>query len=109
MPTISLTDFVDFAIKSGTPKLTKVREVKNRHGYEPALDYWKHLREGIQDFHRKAGTSKAALDDILRSLQNPKKLGRYSAAIKGYKKFIGRKNIQWFEPLSSDWSYEDLS
>ena len=45
MPEISLTDFVDFVIKAGSPKLTKVRELVNRGGYSPAFDFWKTLRE----------------------------------------------------------------
>jgi len=109
MPDISLTDFVDFVIKSGTPKLTKVREVKNRPEYEPALDYWKQLREGIRDFHRAGGKNKAELDDIVDSTENPKKVGRYSAAIKGYKRFLGRKYIRWVDPLSGNWLYDKLS
>ncbi|MGC8623940.1 MAG: hypothetical protein ACP5VQ_01585 [Phycisphaerae bacterium] len=35
MPEISLTDFVDFLIKSGTPKLTKVTQIKQRPDYNP--------------------------------------------------------------------------
>lgn len=31
MPEISLTEFVDFVIKSGTPKLTEVRRIKRQH------------------------------------------------------------------------------
>lgn len=53
MPDISLTDFVDFVIKMGTPKLTKVKAVKNREEYEPAKDYWRQLRKGLQSFHKK--------------------------------------------------------
>lgn len=110
MPDISLTDFVDFVIKSGTPKLTKVREIKNRGDYDPAWDFWKQLREGIQNFHRAGGKDKTALNDILDTAKkNPKKIGRYSAAIKGYKKFLGQKNVRWFDPPSGDWSYDRLS
>ena len=86
MPDISLTDFVDFAIKSGTPKLTKVRTIKSRPDYEPAFDYWKQLREGICDFHRAGAKNKADLNEVVDSLQNPRKVGRYSAALKGYKR-----------------------
>ena len=109
MPDISLTDFVDFVIKSGTPKLTKVREIKNRPDYDPAWDYWKQLREGIQHFHRTGGKNRDSLDDILHSVQNPRKLGRYSAALKGYKRFLGRKNIRWFSPPGGVWCCDKLS
>jgi hypothetical protein len=109
MPDISLTDFVDFVIKSGTPKLTKIRAIKNRPDYEPALDFWKQLREGIQRFHRAGAGDKTQLDDIVNSLQNPRKSSRYFAAVSGYKKFLGRRNIRWFTPPTGDWSYGDLS
>lgn len=108
MPDISLTDFVDFVIKSGTPKLTKAREIKSRPPYEPVMDFWKKLREGIQKFHRGGVTNNAELDKIVHLLQNPKKRGRYLAAISGYKKFLGRRNLKWFPPASGDWSYKDL-
>ncbi|MEZ4253047.1 MAG: hypothetical protein R3B99_32975 [Polyangiales bacterium] len=38
---ISLTDFVDFAMESGTPKVTKVAEMKDRPDYQPAFDFYK--------------------------------------------------------------------
>ena len=52
VPEISLTDFVDFVIKAGSPKLTKVRELFNRGEYSPAFDYWKQLRDHIADTHQ---------------------------------------------------------
>jgi hypothetical protein len=37
---VSLTEFVDFVSKTGTPKLTVVRNVKKRHAeeYDPQTD-----------------------------------------------------------------------
>ena len=37
-----------------------------------------------------------------------KKKGRYQSAIDGYKRFIGRKNIEWFEPPKALWRREGL-
>jgi hypothetical protein len=37
MPEISLTDFVDFVISAGTPKMTKVQNIKYRPNYTPAF------------------------------------------------------------------------
>ena len=42
---ISLTDFVDIASKSGTPKATKVAQVKARPDYEPKFDFYRPIRE----------------------------------------------------------------
>ena len=108
MPEISLTDFVDFVIKAGTPKLTKVREVKNRKPYEPAFDFWKRLREGIADFHRNGGTDKSRLDDIVDTLTDRKKVNRYPAALAAYKRFLGRKKVKWFDPKRGVWSHGGL-
>ena len=55
MPQISLTDFVDVVAKAGRPKATKVRQVKERHAYEPAFDFYKSLREHIVENHRHDG------------------------------------------------------
>ena len=50
----TLTEFVDFVSKAGTPKLTVVRKVKQRHaeGYDPQTDFYKIIREGIVLMHR---------------------------------------------------------
>jgi len=55
MPEISLTKFVDFVIKSGTPKMTQVRAIKKRRvdGYDPSHDYYRKLRDGIVELHQQ--------------------------------------------------------
>jgi hypothetical protein len=73
MPEISLTDFVDFVVRSGPAKVTKVREIRERGPYAPALDFWKPLREGIVSFHAAGSTDKRELDRILRGITDPKK------------------------------------
>lgn len=108
MPEISLTDFVDFVVKAGTPKLTKVRQIKERGEYGPATDFWRPLREAIVAFHKNGGRNKQQLDGVLRGLTDQKKQNRYPEAIEGYKKFLGRKQIQWFEPCKAIWSNSAL-
>ncbi len=105
---ISLTDFVDFVIGSGTPKLTKVRQVKARPEYNPAHDYWKPLRDGITKFHRDGGVDKNELDDILVSVSDKKKLARYPDCIASYKKFLGKKRFEWFVPPRNTWGPEGI-
>ena len=109
MPKISLTDFVDFVITSGTPKLTKVRTVKNRPKYKPSMDYWKSLREGIQAWHREDSQDAGVLDGLVRDCRDVKKVPRYHAAVRGYRKFLGAKRTAWFEPPVEDWTHGDLS
>lgn len=106
--TISLTDFVDFTIRTGPQRLTKVREIKNRDRYNPAFDFWRQLREGIAEFHRN-GHNITWLQALPARLSDPKKVKRYPEAIRSYIKFLGRKQIEWFEPPRSKWTYADLT
>lgn len=39
MPRITLTDVVDITSKSGTPKATKVNQIKYRQAYSPQTDF----------------------------------------------------------------------
>jgi len=107
---ISLTEFVDFVAKSGTPKLTVVRTVKDRHavGYDPKTDFYKPLRDGIVSLH-KAGQPKTALDSLTNSLTDQKKITAYPDLVKGYKKFLGNKAVKWFKPPQSQWTFQGLA
>jgi hypothetical protein len=107
--TISLTDFVDFSIRAGAPKLTKVKEIMNRGPYSPYMDYWKPARKGIQEFHESGSTDKEQLNDIYQGLGDRKKLLNYFGMIKAYKKFLGDKQITWFQPESNIWTNGELS
>lgn len=107
MPDISLTDFVDFVIKSGTPKMTKVRELRSRDEYEPAKDFWRTLRLGIVEMHA-SGLPKAHLDGVLNNLTDPRKVSAYPSRVAGYKTFLGRKTLSWFTPARDVWISGDL-
>ena len=100
MPEISLTDFVDVVIKSGTPKATKVEQIKHRPSYEPAFDFYKYVREKIKEIHRTNG-SKKELDHVLPEIRNQKKLPSYSQIVEGYRRWWGRKDFRWFDPPST--------
>jgi hypothetical protein len=104
---VPLTTFVDFVRKSGTPKLTVVRTFKNRKPYDPVTDFYKRLREAIISTHERA-TPIAALDDVL-SIANTKKLPQYRALISGYKKFVGKRSIKWFDPPRTEWNAGGIS
>src|SRR5215813_13886081 len=52
MERVSLTYFVDFVLKVGTPKLSGVKELKE-HRYDHLTDFYKPLREAIIDMHEK--------------------------------------------------------
>lgn len=97
---LSLTDLVDIVSKSGTPKATKVREVKARPDYEPAHDFYKPLREHIIDIHRMS-KQKKDIDNVMGAISDRKKIRNYPEIIRGYKKWWGRNTFQWFEPPRS--------
>jgi hypothetical protein len=108
MPVISLTDFVDFVVASGPPRLTKVRELKRRGIYEPATDFWKRLREAIETLHRE-DREKPFLDEVRVGLTDRKKLAAYPPLITAYKRFLGRKHTRWFDPPRGRWAHAELT
>jgi len=99
MPQISLTDFVDIVSKSGTPKATKITAVKYRPPYQPAFDFYKPLREHIVSVHESGGP-RASLDHVMGNVTDPKKISAYPAILAGYRKWWGRKPLNWFSPPS---------
>ena len=103
MPRITLTDLVDVVMSSGVPKATKVAQIMSRGDYEPQFDFYKQLREAIQNLHQ-VGAPKSDLDKVKLQLSDKKKQGNYPDAIKGYKKWLGKKNVKWFKPPRDDLS-----
>ncbi|MEW6669285.1 MAG: hypothetical protein AB1512_29085 [Thermodesulfobacteriota bacterium] len=97
MPRLSLTDLVDVVSTSGTPKMTKVSQIKNRKPYEPAFDFYKPIRDWIVEFHQH-DRAKSSIGDILSKVNDEKKLTAYPVIVQGYKKWWGRKSLVWFEP-----------
>ena len=71
MERVSLTYFVDFVLKVGTPKLSGVKEFKE-HRYDHLTDFYKPLREAIVDMHEK-GKPDRSLDDFLATLSDERK------------------------------------
>ena len=97
MARISLTDFVEVVSKSGTPKASKVAELKNRPKYDPATDFYRPLREHIVEIHRRGG-AKADLKSILSQVTDYKKISNYPGVVNGYRKWWGNKVLEWCDP-----------
>ncbi len=97
MPRITLTDLIEVVTKSGSPKATKVSQLKNRAAYDPATDFYKALREGLITLH-KAGGTKADLANLMKGLVDPKKASNYPPMVAGYKKWWGSKTLEWITP-----------
>ncbi|MED5615789.1 hypothetical protein [Janthinobacterium sp. P210005] len=104
MPNLTLSDVVDVFSKAGTPKATKVRQVKNRAAYQPATDFYRALRSSIVSIHVN-GKNRDALDNIVPSLADAKKIGNYQEIVDGYKKFWGKKAVGWFDPPRGSYSH----
>lgn len=96
-PQISLTDFVDVVHRSGTPKATKVKTVKQRPDYHPAFDFYKPIREGIIKVHRD-GKSRKQFNALPKFSNDPKKTEIYNKLRNAYSKWWGRKNFDWVPP-----------
>ena len=76
----------------------KIALEQQKRGYSPAQDFYKRIREGIQDFHRAGQEDKNDLDLIVNSQTDQKKKTAYPLVLAGYQKFLGRKSFQWFDP-----------
>lgn len=103
MPSISLTDLVDITSKAGTSKVTKVRQIKYRPSYDPSTDFYKRIRDHIEETH-KHGNNKNHLDKIISGLTDPKKTISYPIIVNGYKKWWGNKSLSWFDPPNSPYT-----
>jgi hypothetical protein len=101
---ISLTDFMEFSMRSGTPRLTKVAEIKNRLAYDPTTDYWKKLRDRICELHEAGDFDIQELKRFAESYPYAKKVRNYLSAVKGYSRYMRGKTTSWFVPPTGFWS-----
>jgi hypothetical protein len=107
LPKLTLTDFIDVVSKAGSPKTTKVKQIKNRPAYQPATDFYKPFREGLIKLH-STGKDRTALDSIVPGLLDVKKITNYPDLVDGYKKWWGKKNIDWFVPPRGSYSHNGV-
>lgn len=96
MNKISMTHFVDFVLKAGTPRLTTVRATKTTR-HDLLSDFYLPLREAMLDMHR-SGKPVSALRDHLAALEDERKKRIYPAIVKGYEKFLASTGATFFEP-----------
>lgn len=105
---IPLTSFIDFVLKSGSPKMTCAKKIKAQlnEKYDPATDYYKRFREAVQDLHSK-DKDRAKLLELIGPLPETKE-DNYRLMVQGYKKFLGRKDFAWFNPTRKIWKHGEL-
>jgi len=107
MEKVSLTYFVDFVLKSGTSKLTGVREYKERKD-ECSTDFYRPIREAIVEMHKK-GLPLATLEDVTRAQEDEKRKKHYPLVIEGYRRFLASGPKNHFEPPRAALSLGALS
>jgi hypothetical protein len=105
MPDISITDFTDFILRTGLPKISKVAEIFRRGDYQPSHDFWKLLREHICEYHEGAHGGRLTFD---LTGAHEKKRARYQEAIEGYERYLKANAPEWFKPHRAEWRFEDL-
>ncbi len=101
MKAVSLTTFVDFINKAGSPKMTVVRKWLDDDEYDPRKDYWKRLRDGIVNVHSR-GQSLDSLDRIASQVPQEKQ-ANYKVRADAYKRWANKKDLAWFNPPSGNW------
>ncbi|EYF06924.1 hypothetical protein [Chondromyces apiculatus] len=106
MDKISMTYFVDFVLKAGTPKLTGVREIKERKD-ELFTDFYRQVREAIVAMHR-GNKSDRVLDDFLAAQTDERRRRIYPGIIAGYRKLLAGGKVTWFEPTVGTYRIGDL-
>ena len=90
-------------MKSGPPKATVAQCFKHRGEYDPRVDFYRRVRNAIVEMHQK-GLPSRELDQIVARLSDEKKRVAYPQVVRGYKKFVGKKQFTWFEPPHADWT-----
>lgn len=110
MPTVSLTTFLDFTAASGSARVTQLRQAKRgyQQEYSPARDYYKFLREAIEECFEEGWSSKS-LKCKLDELPDSRKADAFEACRKGLTKWVGRKQITSQEKARANWSSGGLT
>jgi hypothetical protein len=104
---VSLTYFVDFVLKAGTPKITVVKDFKSRDEYDPQTDFYRALREKTVKVF-KAGDPVNTMESWASTVHE-KKQAAYLAVVAGLKKFVGRRTYEWFEPPRENFTLGSLT
>jgi hypothetical protein len=83
----------------------KARSLEN---YRPFKDFYKSLRDALIATH-KSGESRESLSIRLSHVREPKRRRRYDELIVHYKRWWGRKDIEWFNPPFAIYSSSGVS
>lgn len=111
---ISLSDFLNFTTKSGTTRLSHIREIKNRKEYLYRKDYWHEVRDSIYEFHADSTLTKDYFDAVTSTTRflkaDESKMKNCVDRLQKYKTFLGKKQITINKIVKCDWHYsKDLT
>jgi hypothetical protein len=107
---ISLNQFFPFVLADSMAKRSELRSIKRTRGvYTPAVDYWRLLRLQIAAYHQfRQGLGIDALTTAIE-LAHPDRKTHYTTAVTNYRKFLGRKRVEWLDtPRRAVWLADDL-
>ena len=111
---ISLTNFTDFLLRVGLPKLKQAETIWERYrsDYEHHKDYYKQFREAVCAIHRK-GRPIYEIDQLLSVIPDLRgKRANYEQIIRGYKRFwatfFQEMEYSWTTPPKAQWKYRRL-
>ncbi|MEM7275770.1 MAG: hypothetical protein AAF547_22030 [Actinomycetota bacterium] len=107
---ISLNQFFPFVLADSLAKRSELRSIRRTRGvYTPAVDYWRLLRLQIVAYHQfRPGPGLDALSTAVE-LAHPDRREHYATAVTNYRRFLGRKRVQWLgTPRRAVWLADEL-
>lgn len=109
---ISMTQFHPFVLADALAKRSQAMAIRRTLGqYTPAVDYWRLLRLQIVAHHRYGADPEPGPDalDTAIELAHPDRKAHYTTAVVNYRRFLGRKQIDWIDqPRRAIWLADGL-
>jgi hypothetical protein len=108
---ISLNQFFPFVLADSLAKRRALLAAKRTGSLPtPAVDYWRLLRLQIAAHHQFApGPGLDALDTAVELAQPDRKV-LYTTAVANYRRFLGRKQVEWIDrPRPVVWLADELA
>ncbi len=113
---ISLSQFYPFVLADSLAKRTRAESIRRVHAVpSPAVDYWRLFRLNVVAHHQLQADPRPeppdAVDplDAAVELAGPDRQEHYGAAVANYRRFVGRRRVEWVgQPRRAVWLADDL-
>lgn len=113
---VSLSQFYPFVLADSMAKRSRAESIRRVHAIpSPAVDYWRLLRLQIVAHHQIASSSRPEPIDAIPPLDGAvelagaDRLDNYTQAVTNYRRFLGRKQIEWIDqPRRAIWLADRL-